>query len=154
MILLDSDVLVLDLRYAGDPRFSLNRQVLQLLHTKGLPRGITQQAWLEVIGVLSFNVSAHDFAQLPNQILMQYRLALLPDIQLYPDYAGCSVHELITQIGRQMALADAVQAVQIACYAPFAGCLLTWNARHFQGKMAIPVLTPPDWLNQQTAGTP
>jgi len=38
-----------------------------------------------------------------------------------------------------MSLADAVQAVQIARFAGHADCLLTWNARHFQGKLTIPV---------------
>ena len=46
-----------------------------------------------------------------------------------------------------------VQAVQIAKYAGSAQCLLSWNARHFQGKLVIPVLTPQEWLNQQTGTT-
>jgi len=46
----------------------------------------------------------------------------------------------------QMSLGDAVQAVQIAHNASHAQCLLSWNAKHFSGKMAIPVLTPEDWL--------
>ena len=53
--------------------------------------------------------------------------------------------ELLTQMATQMmALGDAVQAVQIRRYAHDAQCLVTWNARHFQGKVAIPVLTPED----------
>jgi hypothetical protein len=51
-----------------------------------------------------------------------------------------------------MALGDAVQAVQIARNASHADCLLTWNARHFVGKTAVPVLTPEDWLDQRAAG--
>jgi hypothetical protein len=56
-------------------------------------------------------------------------------------------------MAEQMALGDAVQAAQITRYAPNALALLTWNARHFTGKVAIPVLTPQEWLNQQ-AGQP
>jgi hypothetical protein len=74
-----------------------------------------------------------------------------PDFHVHPDYAGCTVPDLITQMTSQMALGDAVQAVQIARYASDAECLLTWNARHFQGKTAVPVLTPEDWLRQQSA---
>ncbi len=36
-------------------------------------------------------------------------------------------------------------------FAADAVCLLTWNARHFQGKVVVPVLTPEDWLRQQGA---
>jgi hypothetical protein len=49
-----------------------------------------------------------------------------------------------------MALGDAVQAVQIDRYARHASRLLTWNARHFIGKLAIPVQTPQDWIAQQS----
>jgi hypothetical protein len=46
----------------------------------------------------------------------------------------------------KMSLGDAVQAVQIADFKPDADLLLTWNAKHFLGKVAIPVMTPGDWL--------
>ena len=48
-----------------------------------------------------------------------------------------------------MSLGDAVQAVQTAHFVPSADCLLTWNARHFTGKIAVPVMTPQEWLQQQ-----
>ena len=49
----------------------------------------------------------------------------------------------------KMSLDDSVQAVQIRRYAPFAECLLTWNAKHFQGKIAVPVMTPVEWLRKR-----
>lgn len=53
-----------------------------------------------------------------------------------------------------MSLGDAVQAVQIAKYASLADCLLTWNAKHFQGKLVLPVHTPVEWLQQRLGRTP
>ena len=32
--------------------------------------------------------------------------------------------------------------------------LIAQNAKHFAGKVVIPVLTPEEWLNQRTAPTP
>lgn len=154
MILLDSDVLVLDLRYKQAPRFPVNNQVLQLVQKDALDVGITEQALLGVVGILSFSTPPAQIPQLAEQVQVRYGLLVLPDPPLYPEYAACSVQEVVAQIGRQMALADAVQAVQIARYAAFADCLLTWNARHFVGKVVIPVLTPADWLSQQPGGTP
>jgi hypothetical protein len=29
-------------------------------------------------------------------------------------------------------------------------CLVTWNARHFAGKLPIPVFTPQEWMRRQT----
>ncbi len=154
MILLDSDVLVLDLRYPNDPRFTENRQALQ--RSQGVPggAGIMVQALLEVVGILSFSTSPGNIPFLPDDLLMQYGLSPLPDPQRHPDFAGCTVPELVTQMSRQMSLPDAIQAVQIARFASFADCLLTWNARHFTGKLAVPALTPRDWLSQTAGGTP
>jgi hypothetical protein len=154
VILLDSDVLLIDLRYPNDPRFAVNQQTLRQLHVETITLGCTPQVLLEVVGILSFNVSPGDVQQLPDQLILQYGLTLLPDIQQHPAYAGCTVQELVTQMSTQMALGDAVQAVQISHYARFAQCLLTWNARHFSGKLVIPALTPQDWLAQRLGGTP
>lgn len=151
MILLDSDILLIDQRYQNDPRYSLNRQAVEFAKANSVSLGITAQALLEVIGILSFNVSPPLVPTLPSALISLYALTVRPDFQTHPDYAGCSVTDLITQMTTQMALGDAVQAVQIARYASDAECLLTWNARHFQGKIAVAVLTPEEWLRQQSA---
>lgn len=52
-------------------------------------------------------------------------------------------------MGRRMALGDAVQAVQIQRHAAGADCLLSWNAKHFAGKLPIPVYTPEEWVRSQ-----
>ena len=154
MILLDADVLLVDLRYPSDARFPVNRQTLDRIHADGVAVGITSQALLEIIGILSFNVSPPRVPRLAHQLCIQYGLAVFPDLQGHPSYAGCTVQDLIAQMSRQMALGDTVQAVQIQRYAAGADCLLTWNAQHFSGKLVIPVLTPQEWLGQQTTTTP
>jgi len=57
MILLDADILLLDIRYPRDVRFATNTRLLKALSEGGLTRGITLYALLEVIGILSFNLS-------------------------------------------------------------------------------------------------
>ena len=154
MILLDSDVVLIDRRYPNDSRFTANQRALQHLWAGTVPLGITQQAILEVVGVLSYNVARSLIPTLFTDVMKNYRLAVVPDVQASPGYAGCTVQEVLLQLNHQMSLGDAVQAVQIARYASSAIALLTWNARHFTGKIVIPTLTPQEWLNQQTSGTP
>ena len=154
MMLLDSDVLLIDLRYPNDPRFTVNTQVFQALSTAQVPLGIMTQALLEVVGNLSFNTPVARIPQLPSYVVTRYQLTVFPASSVCRDYAGCTVQALLTQMEQQMALGDAVLAVQIARYASFAQGLLTWNARHFVGKLVIPVLTPQDWLTQQAHATP
>jgi hypothetical protein len=154
MILLDSDVLLVAHRYQNDPKFGVNSQAIQQIQADSIQLAVTSQALLEVVGILSYNVPVGSVPRLPNLLIGLYGLLVFPDIHLYPEYAGCNVPELISQMSSQMSLPDAVQAVQIVRYAPNAACLLTWNAKHFTGKLAIPVLTPQEWLNQRLAGTP
>jgi hypothetical protein len=142
VIVIDSDVLVIEVRYPNDPRFAVNRQALQQIQADHFSLGISAHALLEVVGILSFNTSSANIVHLPGYLVHQYGLLVLPDPQQHPDYAGCTVQEVLLQVAQQMALGDAVQAVQIARHLAFADCLLTWNAKHFQGKLVIPVFTP------------
>lgn len=148
MILLDADVLLIDVRYPNDTRFPVNRQFLARVRAGAVPAGMTVQAVLEVVGISSFNLTPARIGELPRHLLLQYGLMAFPDWQQHPDYAGCSVQDLVTQMSRQMSLGDAVQSLQIARFAVSADTLITWNAGHFTGKVAIPVCTPQDWLNQ------
>src|SRR5581483_6959632 len=100
MILLDSDVLLIDVRYQRDPRYALNRQALQRLAAASTPRGITTQALLETVGILSFNLASASTPKLMNLLPLQYGLSVLPDPQQMTDYAGCTVNELLTEISR------------------------------------------------------
>ena len=153
MILLDSDVLLIDIRFPRDVHFAVNQQVLERLRTGTHEVGITAQVLLEVVGILSFNISNSKIPVLVRQLVQQYRLIVAPDLSSHPDYAGCHVQELIDQMSHKMGLGDAVQAVQIARFASASECLLTWNARHFVGKLVVPVLTPKQWLDEQSSPT-
>jgi hypothetical protein len=148
VILIDADVILLDLRYQSDPRFPVNQDFLRQAKLAQRPLAITSQALLEVVGVLSFNVSRPRIASLPGLICVHYEMEVIPDPEQHTDYASCTFAEVVLQMAQQMSAGDAVQAVQIENFAPSAECLLTWNAKHFAGKISIPVLTPADWLTQ------
>lgn len=151
MILVDTDVLLIDTRYQNDPKHHVNRQALDEIRADGITLGITAQTLLEIVGILSFNVSPGDVSKLPAQLCSTYGLEVFPDPRYHPDYAGCTVGDLLGQMTQQMALGDAVQAIQIARHAPHGECLLSWNAKHFAGKLVIPALTPQEWLNQRAS---
>jgi hypothetical protein len=117
MILLDSDVLLIAHRYQHDAKFPENDQALQQIRADAIQLGITSQALLEVVGILSYNVRASAIPRLPRFLIGQYGLLVFPDLNHNPDYASCTVPELLTQMTKQMSLGDAVQAVQIARWA-------------------------------------
>ncbi len=146
MIVLDTDVLVIDLRYLRDARYAVNRQFLDHARSQQFPLAVTSHTLLEIVGKYSFNVPQADIALLADLLPRRYGLQVVPDVRSFADYAGCTVAEVLAAIANRMALGDAVNAVQIAKYASAASCLLTWNAKHYQGKLAIPALTPGEWL--------
>jgi hypothetical protein len=150
VIVLDADVLVIDLSHPGDPNHALNRRFLDYVAANKVERGITTQGLLEVIGKRSFQTPVALIPRLPASILALYGLKLIPDLTAVPEYAGCTFDEVVTQIGTQMSLGDAVMAVQIAKFAPTASALVTWNAKHFRGKLVVQVMTLEEWLLQQT----
>ena len=154
MILLDADVLLVDHRYPQDPKHVRNRKALDRLKQDAHEVGITVQALLEVVGVLSFTTPLADIPNLSDMKTRQYGLRVIPDPLTDPNYAGVMFAEVVTQIATRMSLGDAVQAVQIARFAPHADALLTWNAKHFRGKSIVPVLTPDEWLQQQPPTAP
>lgn len=147
MIVVDADVLIIDLTYPNDPNFAANKRFLDHAVVNGIERGITTQGLLEVVGKRSFQTPAALIPRLPTSIRSHYGLKLVPDPAAVPEYSGCTFDEVVTQIAQQMSLGDAVMAVQIAKHAPTA--LVTWNAKHFRGKLIVPVLTPDEWLQQQ-----
>lgn len=148
MILLDSDVLVIDLRYLRDARYAGNRRFLDHALANRLTLGITSHTLLEIIGLSSFNIPVTDIPTLVASIPARYSLQVIPDPVGFPDYAHCRVQDVLHQMTLRMALGDAVNAVQINKFAAYANCLLTWNAKHYQGKLPIPVLTPEQWWQQ------
>jgi hypothetical protein len=152
-ILLDADVLLIDRRYPQDPKFLRNREALNRLRQNGHETGITIQALLEVVGVLSYITPVADIGGLPNLITLHYSLKVIPDPLVKLKYASVAIADVMAQIATQMSLGDAVQAVQIRMFVPHADALLTWNAKHFKSKIVIPVLTPEEWFQQQPSPT-
>jgi hypothetical protein len=146
MILLDADLLLLDIRYPRDVRFSLNEQLLKTLQERGLERGMTLYALLEVIGVLSFNLPTDQIQQLYTVLPRRYGLQVTPALTVGQETPGFPLSALLSQIEKKMALGDVFQALYIQHFAPQATCLLSWNARHFQQKLSVPTLTPEEWL--------
>src|SRR5687767_9175564 len=101
MILLDTDVLLLDLRYTNDRKYPINRKALDRIRDQNILAGVTAQTLLEAIGILSFNVSPQRLPRLAYHLCLQYRLSVFPNLQSHPTYAGCTVNDLIEQMGRQ-----------------------------------------------------
>jgi hypothetical protein len=140
----------MDLCYPNDTKFALNRGFLHTLESQKVECGITTQGVLEIVGIRSFNTPTAMIGLLSAALIAQYRLVVIPNPAITTEYASVTIEEVLTQMAQKMSLGDAVMAVQIAKYAPQAAALVTWNAKHFRGKLVVPVFTPEEWLSQQS----
>jgi len=153
VILLDADVILIDQKIVNDTRYAINRAAIDRLHGDGHALAMVAHTVLEVVGVLSYGTPVANIPLIPIALQKTYGIIIIPDPIYSSEYAQCSFSDLLHQMSQKMSLPDAVQAVQIRMFAPHANALLTWNAKHFRGKIVIPVLTPEEWLQQQTPPT-
>ena len=145
MIFVDSNVFVIDLRYPNDADFRVNRRALDRLSRDAV--GLTSVVnLLEICGILSFNLSAHALHALYVHFVRRYEVTLVPgagyDVRLPAPHA----REILTKMERRMALKDAEIALIVDQHAASLTAFLSWNAKHFAGKLAVPALTPREWL--------
>ncbi len=150
MILIDADVILIDIKQHNDPKFTRNRQALTALVASGIPLAVPTQVLIEVVGVMSFNTPAANVGKIWPTIRGRYNFQVVPDSATVPEHCGCTPDEILAQMVQKMAAGDAVIAAQIAKYASGATAFVTWNLKHFRGNLVIPVLTPDEWLQQQT----
>ena len=140
MVLIDSDVFVLDLFYPDDPRTAANSRFIDL----EMPEvSTTIFNVLEVCGIASFSRTAEQVEALFHEFHQIYGLRIL-----YPDWespsAGDLVRRLVARTFDRILLKMDFSDALILSTAESAGgeVLVTWNIRHFEGRTSLRVVTP------------
>jgi hypothetical protein len=145
VIFVDSNLFVIDLRYRDDVAYPINRRALDRLARQGV--GVTSVLnLLEVCGILSFNLSPQSLHDLYRHFARRFQVAVLPadedDTRLPAPTAG----EVLARMEKRMALKDAEIALAVEQQAATLTAFVSWNAKHFVGKLPIPALTPSQWM--------
>lgn len=148
MVALDTDVLVLAFAFQRDARQGANAHFLQAARAK--TPAVAIYSVMELLGQLSFNLPAERLAQWPVWLQDTYNLTVL-----YPAAGdeGVAAFFQTEMVDRPLArmrqhpipFLDAL-IVQLVEQVPGVDAFVTWNARHFRGKTALPVLTPAEYL--------
>lgn len=148
MVVIDSDIFLIAYSYHRDVRFDENARFLQTIASAS--PAITLYSLMEVLGQLSFNLSAQKLAEWETWLLRRHRLAVL-----WPDPGGLNAQAFIAQEiyqrplkrmqAHRVAFSDAL-VLQLAEDKPNTRAVVTWNARHFRDKTWLPVLTPAEYL--------
>ena len=147
MILIDSDIFVIDLRYQRDPNYPINQT---FLNDRSFPRSTTIFNLLEVCGIMSFNLSQANLFTLYAQLAGRYDLTLL-----YPPTEQKSGQDFLTDlisstflnITNKMSFQDAL-ILYVTESHPDVEKIISWNARHYRGKTHLNAQTPLDYLRE------
>lgn len=149
MVALDTDVLILAFAFHRDERQADNRRFLTAIQDQAPVVAI--YTVMEVLGKLSFNLSAQRLTQWTSWLQDRYRLSIL-----YPQTEDLEAttffqQEFVDQPFRKMEqygmpfldglILNLVELAEVEA-------LVTWNARHFATKTSLTVLTPAEFLTQ------
>jgi hypothetical protein len=140
-VFIDSDLFVRDLRYPRDARTEGNGKFLDLVRSRKIRGATSIFNLLEVCGILSFNLSAKDLADLYSDFTNHYRIKIL-----FPaDATGnlqYDIPQIFEQIRKKQSLGDAQISYVVNRFAGQLSCFVSWNAAHFEERFPIPVRTP------------
>jgi hypothetical protein len=149
MVVIDSDVLLLAFAYPNDERQKVNRKFLETVQTA--QPATTIYNVMEILGQLSFNLSAGQLEGWQDWLVNAYNLTIIWDAdskeKIDPETWREIIYERPFQKMRtaRMAFMDAL-ILSSAEHAPNVEFFVTWNAKHFKGKTELSVLTPEEYL--------
>ena len=152
MVILDSDILLVAFAFHRDVRQKNNS--LFLNQVRGEQPAITIYNLMEVLGQLSFNLSAERLSAWQSWLVDAYQLTVIWPVDPSKPTSSLSFREEIYErpLARmkenRIPFVDAL-IIDLAERTQDAGWFVTWNARHFQDKTLLKVLTPEEFLDMK-----
>jgi hypothetical protein len=145
LIVVDTNIFVIDLRYPRDRHFTVNRKFLQKLAQTG--KGATTIFnVLEVCGILSFNLNNQQLQELFHHFSQKYHVQILPFAELDRPLPFLTGSDIFGYLEQKASFGDALLMATITTHVHDAVQFISWDAPHFRGKLPIPVLTPNEFL--------
>jgi len=138
---IDTSVFVIDLRYKRDKDFTANRAFLDRVAQE--QTGVTTIFnLLEICGILSFNLNEKQLEALFSYFPQHYNVEVLPHSSSESPLPALKTGDLLRIMLRKVSFGDALIIAAIERHVVDAVRFVSWNARHFKGRLSIPCLTP------------
>jgi len=146
MVLIDSDVFILDLFYPKDRRARINKAFIELDRPD---RATTIFNVLEICGIASFNKSPEEVKRLFYEFHQLYHLEILyPEVNL-PSAEAFLKHLVASVFSKILFKMNFSDALILATAESFAiSTFVTWNTKHFAGRASMQFATPKEFLGQ------
>jgi predicted nucleic acid-binding protein len=143
-VFVDSNVFVIALRYPRDRDARANARFLE--HVAENRSGVTTVVnVLEVCGILSFNLNERQMRGLYAHFARRFSVRVVPagsERSVMPARPS----EVLASMSAKMAFGDALVAIALQRWVPDCQSFVSWNAKHFRGKIPTPALTPRQFL--------
>ena len=148
MVLLDTNIFVIDRFFARDENYTANQAFLS--RSRKIDCGFSIFSLFELCGIASFNLSPVELRRWSYDFRRIYGVKVLEPLGL----ANASAAEWFAQFSRgmfslferKMSWGDAVLLQTAEDYDT--EVILTWNKKHFEGRTAIRILTPAEYLSE------
>ncbi|MBI5053778.1 MAG: hypothetical protein HZC38_15805 [Chloroflexi bacterium] len=150
MVVIDTDVFVLEFAFHNDPRRDVNSNFLKQVHDND--SAVTVYNLLELLGQLSFNLAPTKLETWQSWLVDAYALTVIWPVEPEEHTTAASYFrkEIFDQTfarmrQKRMAFLDSL-VLNLAERTPGVEFFVTWNAKHFKNKSSLPVLTPDEFL--------
>lgn len=100
---------------------------------------------LEVCGIMSFNLASKQLLALYSDFCRHYNIQVLFPANTKGDLQY-DIPRVVWQIQKKQSLGDAQISYVIERFSGDLTHFLSWDAKHFQGKLSIPTMTPKAYL--------
>ena len=145
LVLIDTNIFVIELRYKRDSDYEVNRVFLEQIGDKG--NGFTTIVnLLELCGILSFNLNEKQLIELWFFFQDRYRVVVLPVPTFKTNFPTIEIKQIFDLIKSRTSLGDALMISVANKHMPFVSTMVTWDDIHFENIFPGAVLTPAEYL--------
>ena len=145
LVLVDTNIFVIDLRYKRDVHYKINREFLDYIADNRI--GYTTIVnLLELCGVLSFNLNEKQLTEFWFYFQDRYGVVVLPVPSLETSFPGMETKEIFDLIKRRTSLGDAFMISVARKHLPFISTMVSWDKLHFEDIFQGTVLTPQEFF--------
>jgi len=145
LILIDTNIFVIDLRYKRDTNYQVNQEFLSTAAQSG--NGFTTIVnLLELCGILSFNLNQNQLLDLWTYFQDRYKITVLPEPNIQSAFPGIEISRLFDIMCKKTSLGDALMMAVAEKHLPFVKTIVTWDSEHFKDRYSGKVLTPDEYM--------
>jgi predicted nucleic acid-binding protein len=146
LILVDTNIFVIDLRYKRDAHYKSNRAFLDYIGEKR--NGFTTIVnLLELCGILSFNLNEKQLIELWFYFQDRYGVVVLPVPNFETKFPAIEIKEIFDLMKNRTSLGDALMIAAAKKHLPFVTTMVSWDDLHFRSIFPGTVLAPKTFLN-------